>query len=455
MVHSDPIPAQGRESPRILFIDDDPECRRAFARTIARSGFEVDVAHDLPRALELLADTRYHVIATDLMLSGINGMTVISQLGKVAPDASFVLVTGASRLDLPPLEDGQERICAIVQKPWDADTLLETLEQALCLHHDRRRRREVVLTGTASEILLVEDNRGDAVLVERLLDKAGLGGHAVVHKVRLGDALAYLKTNTPHAIITDLSLPDARGLDCVSALRVGAPDTPLLVSSSDEDEALAVQAVRLGAQDFVVKDELTPKVLGRALRYATERKRAELELRQLANYDELTGLANRRSFQRELTRALARTRRDGMQGAVLFCDLNGFKPINDRYGHAAGDQVLRLVGQRLSVATRESDFVARLGGDEFALLAEKVSTHADAEVVAGRIASALEPPMFVQGQCVNVGSSIGVALFPENGTTVEELLAAADSAMYAAKRSGSVRPKLASELPRETATTSV
>jgi diguanylate cyclase (GGDEF)-like protein len=264
----------------------------------------------------------------------------------------------------------------------------------------------------------------------------------------LGDALAYLKAHKPYAVVTDLSLPDARGLDCVSALRQAAPDAPLIVSSGNGDESLAVQAVRLGAQDFVLKDELSPKLLSRILRYAAERKEAELELRQLANYDELTGLANRRSFQRELTRALARARRDDAQGAVLFCDLNGFKPINDRFGHQVGDDVLTIVGQRLSLAMRESDFVARLGGDEFAIIAERVCTHADAETVAQRIYQALSPRMVAHGNELTVGVSIGIALFPESGEAVEDLLNAADMAMYASKRLGDSTPMLASMLPR-------
>ena len=158
-------------------------------------------------------------------------------------------------------------------------------------------------------------------------------------------------------------------------------------------------------------------------------------LAHLAYHDHLTGLANRVQFEGHLDLALARARRDGSAVAVLFIDLDGFKRINDGHGHAAGDAVLRAVGQRLSAFTREGDVVARLGGDEFLMLAP-LAAGDDAAVVRAlcdRVRDELARSIDVDGAQLQVAGSVGVALFPHQAATGEELIRAADLAMYRAK----------------------
>src|SRR5262249_34205861 len=149
------------------------------------------------------------------------------------------------------------------------------------------------------------------------------------------------------AIITDLSLPDARGFDAVLRLQVSAPNAALLACSAVEDDALAVQIVQAGAQDFLLKRKIDRTTLTRALQVAPERKGYELRWRRLAHFDQLTGLANRASFNDALVQAVARASRQQGLLAVLMIDLDGFKAINDTQGHDAGDRVLQEVGVRL------------------------------------------------------------------------------------------------------------
>ena len=172
----------------------------------------------------------------------------------------------------------------------------------------------------------------------------------------------------------------------------------------------------------------------------TERRNAEQELRALTDVladrvlrDPLTGLANRVLLEERLSLALSRDARTGGSTAVIFLDLDGFKEVNDQYGHAAGDQVLRGVAERLTAAVRPFDTVARVGGDEFVVLVEQATAQA-LEVLPGRIGEAVRRPVVLLGHTVTVGASLGVAVSRAGDTDAERLLNQADARMYDAKR---------------------
>ncbi|MEI7607061.1 MAG: sensor domain-containing diguanylate cyclase [Rhodospirillaceae bacterium] len=164
----------------------------------------------------------------------------------------------------------------------------------------------------------------------------------------------------------------------------------------------------------------------------TALKKAEEEVRRLANHDALTGLTSLRRFKDMLNEALARAKRDESEFAVLFIDLDHFKAVNDTQGHDAGDLVLKEVALRLRACVRDTDAVARVGGDEFAVLAERASL-ALAEKIAKRIVAAINRPFPLPGGTARIGASIGVALYPTHGADLDGLMKAADRAMYAIK----------------------
>jgi diguanylate cyclase (GGDEF)-like protein len=166
----------------------------------------------------------------------------------------------------------------------------------------------------------------------------------------------------------------------------------------------------------------------------TTRKYAEGQLRRLATHDGLTGLPNRALALDRLTQALARARRNRTGVAVLYLDLDLFKQINDAWGHAAGDSVLREVARRLKACVRRSDTVARLGGDEFLLVLSEAAERRVAETVAAKVVRSLSRPI-AAGECYcHVGVSIGISLYPQEGREAKELIRAADAAMYADKQ---------------------
>lgn len=170
----------------------------------------------------------------------------------------------------------------------------------------------------------------------------------------------------------------------------------------------------------------------------TDEKQEAERIRYRASYDALTGLPNRSLLHDRLQQALAKMVRERGLLGVLFLDLDGFKPVNDRYGHLAGDHLLVALSERLQGCVRESDTVARLGGDEFVIILPDMASPADAQLVAAKILSALSVPFAPQNETVpvRIGASIGISLYPAHGRTAEELLCAADKAMYAAKEAG-------------------
>ena len=169
-----------------------------------------------------------------------------------------------------------------------------------------------------------------------------------------------------------------------------------------------------------------------------ERRRIETLVRHQAQHDALTSLPNRILFLDRLDTALERATRHHENFALLYIDIDGFKPVNDRHGHLIGDELLREISKRLSRQVRKTDTVARLGGDEFAVILEEVTQDAAALQVGEKICAALAQPytlsIFDEPTTIHVSASIGVAIFPEHGKERNDLINAADAAMYRAKR---------------------
>lgn len=168
----------------------------------------------------------------------------------------------------------------------------------------------------------------------------------------------------------------------------------------------------------------------------SEQKQFQEHIHRLAYFDTLTGLPNRDLFNDRLTHAIGRTQRNGALLALMFLDLDGFKHVNDSLGHPIGDHLLRAVARRLAATVRGDDTVARLGGDEFAILLEDVSGQDQAALVAQKLVDTLREPFAVQGRQLHIGASVGISLFPEDGTDGVILLKNADAAMYRAKEKG-------------------
>jgi len=303
----------------------------------------------------------------------------------------------------------------------------------------------------APRVLLVEDNPGDAVLVRVMLRSALNDGFEFAHAELLSEACEQLERDGAACVLLDLSLPDAQDLEAVTRIQAAAPDVPIVVLTDLDDERLALNAVQEGAQDYLIKGRVDDVLISRSIRYAIERKRAEVQLAHQALHDPLTGLPNRTLFLDRLELALARGQRRPSAVAVLFLDLDRFKVINDSLGHDTGDRLLVDVAARLQAVLRPGDTVARFGGDEFTILCDDIDGERDAIIIAERVGEAVAAPFVLDDTEAFLTASLGIAMASGRDARPEALIRDADAAMYRAKERGKSRYEMFDEVMRKRA----
>ena len=433
-----------RPQRRVLFVDTDAAQLATCTALASDHGYEADTTAP-SSAIDRMERFAYAVVACDLEATGANGRSLMEELCARYPTTTFIAITSRSGLDRPRSHRLDTAIATIVLTPFDPAELSIALGDAFELHDRRGRHRATTLEETT--VLLVEDNDGDADLVSEYM--SAVMGVNVTRAVSIDDAARAMADRSYQFIISDLTLPDARGLDAVRRLQPLAPDTPFIVLSGLDDEDLALQAVQHGAQDYLVKGQIDAPSLRRTLRHARERKQVANRLFHLTRHDPLTGAANRAALRERIENALARARRRNVGFAVIFVDLDRFKAINDTRGHDVGDTVLCEVARRLYEAVRTTDVVARLGGDEFAVLLDDLGPASCPAEVAERIRCGLERPIHVDSHTLVVTASVGVAIYPEVSGSVDEMLKAADTAMYLAKGKGRNNVQLSGSVPAD------
>jgi diguanylate cyclase (GGDEF)-like protein len=295
----------------------------------------------------------------------------------------------------------------------------------------RQSYHVLLVDGKLAEALATADSLGQSSI-----GQTGIGSFAVSRVATFAAAAERLRSVHYDAVLLDLALPDRQGLEAVKAMLALAPDMPLVVLSGLDDERLALEAVLHGAQDCLIRGQGDAALLRRAVRHAIERKRIERELSQLAKFDPLTGLPNRLLFRDRLAQAVQRTDRRNHLVALIFIDLDGFKAVNDRYGHAMGDRLLVAVAERLRRVVRCTDTVARLGGDEFTIILEGLRHPDDAARVAEQALLSLRQAFEIGGVAIELGASLGVAIASHPSEVPDALTHRADAAMYRAKACG-------------------
>jgi len=299
------------------------------------------------------------------------------------------------------------------------------------------------------QVLLIEDNPADARLVQEALAERGEGAFRLAWADDLAGGLDRLADTPPDVVLLDLSLPGSRGLDTLAKVLQKNAGVPVLVMTGLDDESLAVEAVRRGAQDYLVKGQTGGALLGRAIRYAIQRKVSQAQLaeantqleevnrrlEELATTDDLTGVWNRRYFLEMLDRECRRTARTGAGLALVMVDVDHFKAVNDTYGHPFGDRVLQEVASVMQHEARDVDLVARYGGEEFMVLMPETDSRA-AATAGQRLRRRIADRSISDGtRTTRVTISVGVA---DLGETVDptSLLRHVDEALYAAKAAG-------------------
>jgi two-component system, cell cycle response regulator len=301
------------------------------------------------------------------------------------------------------------------------------------------------MAAMVTKILVVEDNPGDVRLLQEALREIPDCVFEVEHRLTLTEAVASLEKNMPDMVLCDLGLPDASGLESVQYIREAAPSVALVVLTVANDTTMALEALKAGAQDYLVKQQIDSRSLARALRYAMERQRVHLEAMSLSMIDELTGLNNWRGFLGLAKHYAKVAYRTGKPFLLAFIDLDGMKHINDTFGHQEGNRALVDTSNLLRDSFRQSDILARVGGDEFAVLIADAGPD-DIETVTQRLQKKIESLNAEAGRQYPLSFSVGISAADiTKPGSLETLLAKADEVMYEHKQNKNAARKLQTE----------
>lgn len=290
------------------------------------------------------------------------------------------------------------------------------------------------------KVLIADDSEDDALLLVRQLKKGGLT--CWFERVDTAEDMR-VSLNRQHwdLVVTDHNMPAFSSAEALQLVKAMQPDTPVIVVSGAITDDVAVNSMKAGAQDYIMKDNLARLVpaVERELRDAEHRnarKEAEQQVAYLIYHDSLTDLMNRDQFKKQLETVLENARVHGHEHALLYVDLDQFKIINDTCGHVAGDELLKQIGKVIKGELREQDRVSRMGGDEFGILLWQCNLD-EALEAARKVHNAIKEFRFLWNeQRFVISSSIGVVQLNSASTDVEEVLASADMACYAAKDKG-------------------
>ena len=297
-----------------------------------------------------------------------------------------------------------------------------------------------------NNFLIAEDNPIDIEIVMSLLHEAFSGQFCLDSADSLFEAKQKLAHKSYDALILDMNLSGHQCDQGIIEICESFPEIPIVILTGETDPAIAIESLKVGAQDFLTKNSITPPILARSLRYAQERKKIELALRisvasiadrnaqlnSLAHTDHLTKLANRAHFEVALEEVLYKAQRSEQRFALLYIDLKNFKKVNDNFGHAIGDELLIQVANRLRKTVRNSDFLARIGGDEFIIFTDFLHNSTEIYKLLDRLTTVFEPIFLIESKEILAYPSIGVAFYPE-APNAEMLLKQADYAMYEGK----------------------
>jgi diguanylate cyclase (GGDEF)-like protein len=291
---------------------------------------------------------------------------------------------------------------------------------------------------TYKDILVIDD---DDVMREKLHRILHTSPYKLQDAASGEEATALLEKNEFDCVLLDNRLGDIDGINLIPAIRnLSKRPCPIIMITGQGNERLIIEAMRSGVYDYVNKNqinlELLSAIITAGLRWAElekELRNSQEKLEYLSMYDGLTNLPNRHLFFDRLDQARLFSIRENCGFALLMMDLNMFKEVNDTFGHAVGDELLKQTGLRMKEVSRTTDTFARLGGDEFAAILTDVKSRENAITVVNKIIEAINAPFIIDNQIFSIGISVGVAFFSANDIDSQALLARADSAMYKAK----------------------
>lgn len=287
---------------------------------------------------------------------------------------------------------------------------------------------------TEIHILVATPNEGEFQAIQTTLEACGQY-HCHWHP-RLGGIEPLAASGDYHLLILQFHWQYKTSQMLLHRLHNQTQSLPVVVFTEFLERDTDHHIISSGATDYFALESVNTEHLDRALRYALVRYNDQQRLSNLAYYDSLCGVANRQLFADRLQQAIHIHKRNHSRFALLYIDLDHFKRVNDQYGHAAGDETLAASAKLMRDCIRQSDSLARLAGDEFVVLVDSMDQESGIEALANKIIASLDPPIAISTGQVQVGCSVGVAVFPDAGDDADSLLRHADNALYQAKNAG-------------------
>ena len=411
-------------APRLLVVDADEAARQHVVALGREHYVRTDAADGCASALEMAHNgEHFDLVFIDVMLPPTNAAFGLARSLRALP--------GYERVPIAFLADGSNvahRVAAAhaggslyLAKPLDAYTFGASVEQLLALGEARHAR-----------VLVIDDDEDFSLTVASIL---GLDGMLVTVLTDTSRILDVMDEESPDLVLLDVTMPNVNGFDIARMLRTTPrwQDVPILFLTGRSDVDTRVAAFEAGGDDYLAKPIAENELLAR-VRARLERRRL---FREMTEKDPVTHVLSRRSLVEALAGRLSESRRHGRQLSVALLDLDQFKRVNDTYGHTVGDQVLATLGRLLGERFRLEDLRGRWGGEEFVIVFPGEAVEMAAEVLR-RVLTEFANISFRgdHGDAFHVSFSAGVASFPEDGTTIDTLLKAADLRLYQAKAAG-------------------
>ena len=427
----------------IICVDDEPVILSSLGEQLKRSlgqKYEIELVDSGAEAIALCAELvaegiQIPLIISDQIMPEMMGDELLIKLHALYPDTLKILLTGQANADAVGNLVNAAALYRYVTKPWAQTDLILTVEEAL-----RRYQQEQQLAEQNQILLEVNHQLASAISLLQATLEATADGILVLNES--GNVINYNQK-----FIDIWGLPNEIELDRDQILTLILAELTEPYANSLKERYAQFNSPKFNSLElkngkvlecYSQVQQLQEQTMGQVLSFrdVTEHKKAQTIIQHQAFHDSLTDLPNRTLFDRELAKALNQAQQRNQMLAVVFIDLDRFKTINDTLGHAIGDLLLKSVVKRLERCVREKDIIARWGGDEFTLLLPEINCRDDATAIAQRILSALKPGFKLDKHYLHITSSLGIAVFPDDGKDAETLLKNADVALYWVKEKG-------------------
>lgn len=427
----------------ILVVDDQPRMLQSLQELMTISGYQVITALGGQQAVHQLSEHKVDLMLLDLKMPGYSGHQVMDYVDEHKLETTVIVVSGESSFDAMS-QVLRRRAYDYIRKPYVPDELLHTVENALKtrrlatdnrLINDKLVRSEKLhryLVNSSPDIVYMLDREGRFTYVnDRITQLLGFEREDIIG-LHYRDVVFIEDVEQAAYVFSEREIHDTSPRNVELRLKCKDQDR---APKYFEINTLPIELDNNELFEQYFGEDQFVGVYGVA-RDISERKEAERTINFQAYHDLLTRLPNRALFKDRLNLSVAQAKRSGFEMAVMFLDLDRFKLVNDTLGHIYGDELLQLVSQRLQDCLREGDTLARFGGDEFTLLLPQINGQEDATATARKIIETMREPFVIEGNEIYVTISVGISMYPHDGTTMDTLVKNADIAMYHIKGRG-------------------